>query len=407
MAAFPCSSRRSGRRGFVITQRAARHVLIGALCSVTFTTPSAAQPSNRPGTAQSGGALRGTAVSSTGTPLEGVQLRITFGSLSVAPRAESDEAGNFQFAGINASPVWVHARRLGYRPDSVLVELPAQGPATVRVALERAVVELSAVRVIGRRDIVGPMAGFYQRQSTGNGRFFTSAEIDRRNASRLTDLLRDVPGLRIEARGMQNVIRIRGARCSPLIWLDGQALMSAEVDMDAWDTRTFEGIEVYSGPAGVPVEFQRNARVSSSCGTIILWSRMGEFREPRRKKGEPTPAARIATLLEEGKTFVPTDVDAPATPDSGVLVRPVYPDSLYEAAVGGRVIAEVVVGTNGQALMETFSAVTTTHRGFVEPVRRALREQRFTPAVRRGSVVQQVLQLPFEFVPDSTARRRK
>jgi hypothetical protein len=43
----------------------------------------------------------------------------------------------------------------------------------------------------------------------------------------------------------------------------------------------------------------------------------------------------------------------------------------------------------------------------VEPVRRALRDQRFTPAVRRGTVVQQVLQLPFEFVPDSTARRRR
>lgn len=403
MAAFPCCSRHGGHRSFAI----ALHVVAGALFSVALTTPTAAQPSNRPNSASPGGALRGTAVSSSGTPLEGVQLRVTFGSLSVTPRAESDETGSFQFAGINASPVWVHARRIGYRPDSVLVEMPAQGAATVRVALERAVVELSTVKVVGRRDVMGPMAGFYHRQAAGNGRYFTSADIDRRNASRLTDLLRDVPGLRIEGRGQQNVIRIRGARCSPLIWLDGQALMSAEVDMDAWDTRTFEGIEVYSGPAGVPVEFQRNSRVSSSCGTIILWSRMGDFREPRRKKGEPTPAARIATLIEEGKTFAPADVDAQASPDSTSLVRPVYPDSLFEAAVGGRVIAEVVVGTNGEPIMNTFSAVTTTHRGFVEPVRRAIRDQRFTPAVRRGSVVQQVLQLPFEFIPDSTARRRK
>jgi hypothetical protein len=40
-------------------------------------------------------------------------------------------------------------------------------------------------------------------------------------------------------------------------------------------------------------------------------------------------------------------------------------------------------------------------------VRRAVREQRFAPAVRKGRIVQQVMQLPFEFVPDSTARRRK
>jgi hypothetical protein len=89
------------------------------------------------------------------------------------------------------------------------------------------------------------------------------------------------------------------------------------------------------------------------------------------------------------------------------VVTPLYPDSLFEAAVGGRVVAEVVVNTSGAPIMETFSAVTATHRSFVEPVRRALRDQRFTPAVRRGTVVQQVLQLPFEFVPDSTARRRR
>jgi len=35
-----------------------------------------------------------------------------------------------------------------------------------------------------------------------------------------------------------------------------------------------------------------------------------------------------------------------------------------------------------------------------------VREQRFVPAMRQGRVVQQVMQLPFSFVPDSTARRR-
>ena len=70
-------------------------------------------------------------------------------------------------------------------------------------------------------------------------------------------------------------------------------------------------------------------------------------------------------------------------------------------------MAEFVVGTDGEAIMETFNAITTTHRSLVEPVRRAVREQRFMPAVRKGRVVQQVMQLPFTFVPDSTARRRR
>lgn len=380
-------------------------VVASALLPLGSSTSIRAQGATR--VTPTAGSVRGTALGASGNPLEGVQLRLSFGSLTLSPHAESDETGAFRFDGVTATPVWLHARRLGFRPESLLVDLTPGGATQVSVRLERAVVELSTVRVVGRRDVGGPMAGFYQRMSLGNGRYFTGTEIDRRNPSRLTDLMRGVPGMRIETRGMQNVMRIRGARCSPLIWLDGQALTAAEVDIDSWDPRSFDGIEVYSGPAGVPVEFQRNSRISSSCGTIILWSRMAEPREARRRKGEPTPAARIATLLEEGKAFIPADVDAPATPDSSNLVRPVYPDSLFEAAIGGSVIAEVVVDARGEPIMNTFSAVTTTHRAFVEPVRRAIREQRFTPAVRNGSVVQQVLQLPFEFVPDSTARRRR
>jgi acetyl-CoA carboxylase carboxyltransferase component len=147
--------------------------------------------------------------------------------------------------------------------------------------------------------------------------------------------------------------------------------------------------------------------MSSACGTIVLWSKRGELRERKRKKDEPTPATRIAAMLEDGSAFVVGDVDAGASPDSLLLVRPVYPDSLFEAQVPGRVIAEFVVTTTGEANMDTFSAVTTTNRLFVEPVRRAVREQRFVPAVKRGRIVQQVLQLPFEFVPDSTARRKR
>jgi len=115
---------------------------------------------------------------------------------------------------------------------------------------------------------------------------------------------------------------------------------------------------------------------------------------------------RIAQMLDKGEAFVATDVDAVARPDSFNLVKPMYPDSMFNAQAPGRVIAEFVVNVNGEPNMDTFSAVTTTNRLFVDPVRRAVREQRFVPAVRKGRPVPQVMQLPFDFVPDSTARRR-
>jgi hypothetical protein len=353
------------------------------------------------------GTIKGTITSVGGLPIGGAQLRLRINA-SNSLTVETDESGTFTLGKVPAGDVWVVARRIGFRPDSVRLSLANEQVLPATLALERIAVELDAVRVIGRRDLRGHLAGFYRRMNIGNGRFFTADDLDRRNAMNMTDVFRMVPGIRVEGRNsFQNVVRMRGSRCAPLVWLDNQPLSAAEVDLDAFDPRSFDGIEVYSGPASVPVEFQGNMRMSSACGTIILWSKRGELRTKKAKKGEPTPTERIALMLQEGEAYIPTDVDQAALPDSTALVRPVYPDSLFEELVGGRVVAEFVVDRKGEPVMETFSAVTTTHRLFVEPVRRAVREQRFAPAVRRGKVVQQVLQLPFEFVPDSTARRRR
>lgn len=376
------------------------------LLPLAYAPLSAQAPSAQSVARQGVGIIRGTVSSDLGGTLEGAQLRLLFGSVPTA-RTETDENGEFTFPGLQPGPAWLEVRRLGFRPESVSVLVSDTTPLTLSVRMVRAAIELGAVKVIGRRDVTGPMAGFYHRQQTGSGRFFTYQEIRRRNAASMSDLLRGVPGVRIDQRGPLTSVRIRGGRCAPLVWLDGQAMMAGEVDLDAWDPNTFGGVEIYSGPASVPIEFQRNQRMSSACGTIVLWSRQREPSEPKRKKGVLSPAARIAALIEQGNTFLPGEVDRSALPDSSFLVKPIYPDSLFDAAVGGRVIAEIVITESGASVMETFSALSFTHRSFVEPVRRALRDQRFIPAVRRGSMVQQVLQLPFDFIPDSTARRRR
>ena len=350
------------------------------------------------------GIVKGTVVTDARMPLVGAQIR--FGN--AVEVAESDDAGQFMATRVNVGTVWLRVRRIGYRPESLLVTVVAGQSIQPTVVMQQIAQSIAAVKVIGRRDLTGPMAGFYSRlQVGGGGRFFTQADIAKRQPGRMTDLLRSVPGIRIESRGFDNRVRIRGSRCSPLIWLDGQGLFAGEFDLDAVDPYSFEGIEIYSGPATVPLEFQGNQRASSSCGTVILWSRRGEFRARKVKKGEPTPAALIAQMLEASTIFTAADVDVGARVDSSAIVRPFYPDSLFDAQVAGELLAEFVVGTSGEALMDTFSWITTTHRSLVEPVRRAVREQRFVPAVRKGRVVQQVMQLPFTFVPDSTARRRR
>lgn len=380
-----------------------RCVAVGtALCSApALDAQSAAPPVPRTGS------VRGSVTTTFGLPIGGAYVRLSLAGRGTTTSVESDEDGMFNAVGVPAGTAWLVARRIGYRPDSVRVTVNDGETVESRVQLERIAVELDRVQVIGRRDVTGPMAGFYKRMGQGSGRFFTASDIDKRNASRMSDMFRLVPGMRIETRGFQNTVRMRGSRCAPLVWLDAQPLFAAEVDLDAFDPRSFEGMEIYSGAASVPVEFQGNQRMSSACGTIVLWSKRGETRERKRKKDEPTPTMRIAQMLDKGEAFVATDVDVVTRPDSFNLVKPLYPDSLFDAQAPGRVIAEFVVSVKGEPDMDTFSAVTTTHRLFVEPVRRAVREQRFLPALRRGRPVPQVLQLPFDFVPDSTARRRR
>ena len=353
--------------------------------------------------AQSSGGVRGNVKASTGFAISGAQLRVH----SSAPTVETDERGYFALSRVTAGHQWLHARRIGFRPDSQLVTIEDGKTADASFVLQRVAIDLAPVTVMGRRDLSGPMAGFYQRQATQSGHFFSHAEIARRAPHRLTDLLRGVPGVRVDVRNGTSSVRVRGSRCAPQVRLDGQSLSSVEVDLDSFDPMSFDGIEVYSGGSTVPTEFATNRDVSGSCGTIVLWTRRGEPRDTQRKKGALSPAMQIAKMLDELRVYTAADVDIAAHQDSARVVHPLYPDALFESQTSGRVLTEFVVSEAGIIVMDTFSAITTTHPDFIEPVREALRQQRFTPAQRHGKSVQQVVQQLFEFIPDSTARRKR
>jgi hypothetical protein len=164
---------------------------------------------------------------------------------------------------------------------------------------------------------------------------------------------------------------------------------------------------VYSGVSSVPLEFQRNNRSSSGCGTIVLWSKRGEPPPRAVLRQGMTASALISRMIDNGTVLTADLVDTLARVDSTHLVVPIYPEALFQSATAGRVLAEFVVADDGDADMQTFNAVTSTNPAFVEAVRNAVRQQRFRPAIRAGQRVHQVMQLPFQFVPDSVALLRK
>lgn len=349
------------------------------------------------------GGVTGTVRDSLGLPVEGAQVLVSGTGL----RGETDERGQFLLAKAAAGAMTIRVRRIGFAPDSVTVDVQAGKTIAAQIVLKRLAVELRPVVVVGRRDLGGRMSGFYQRQARGIGHFITREEIDKRNPGQMTDLFRMIPGVRVESRGFRTQIRFRGARCAPLVWMDGSPLYAGEFDLDSVDPRSFEGIEIYSGAASVPAEYQGNRSISSACGTVVLWSRQGELRVKKRKKNELSASAEIARMVEQQSVFTADQVDVPARPDSSSLVKPIYPDSLFENLVPGRVLTEFVVNDNGEVIMDTFNVVTTSHPAFVESVRNAVKDQRYFPAQHKGRRVNQVVQQPWAFLPDSTARRRR
>lgn len=364
------------------------------------TAPAAAQSARG-----DGGSVRGTVRDLSGRPLAGARVSV----LGADASTESDEAGAFRLALLPGASARIVARRIGFAPETLSVTLSVVRGADVEVRLERLAQPLDAVVVNGRRDLRGPMAGFYTRRDRGGGgRFFTQEQIAQRSVSRMSDLLRTIPSMRITTRRQgESQFRLRGASIAPLVWLDGAPMGAGEVDLDNFDPRSFAGIEIYSGPASVPVEFAGTRMMSTSGGTIVLWTRRGEAAPARRKRGAPTPAQLIAGLIERGEAFTAASVDRPARPVDSPPIVPIYPDSLFEARVPGMVEVEFVVDVTGAVRMDTFGVMWTTHRQLGEAVRRSLPAAGFVPAVRGGRIVAQVMQLPFEFLPDSGVVARK
>jgi len=128
-------------------------------------------------------------------------------------------------------------------------------------------------------------AGFYRRQHNGFGHYLTRADIDKRDPLIMSDLLHDMPGVRVTCTGARHCdVTMRAAttmfmrgKCQPSVVLDGVLLRAGGVGSrgdltldDLINPFNVEAVEVYPGPEGVPVQY---SGYLSPCGAIIVWSR--------------------------------------------------------------------------------------------------------------------------------------
>lgn len=344
--------------------------------------------------------VRGVVRDTLGLAITGAEVTVEGSGI----RALSEEDGGYLLRDVGVGNHRLRIRRLGFRPTVMDLEVPSGGLADVEIQLVQLVQLLTPVSVLARRDAFEyRLEGFYERRDRKVGHFVSRERIERTHSFSFTDLLREIPGVKIRPIGsITKAVRLRGASCPPLVFLDGTPATAAEFDLESIDPGMVEGVEVYSGSATVPAEFA-GPRNLDRCGVVAIWSRPFRSR-PRPQQGESVnarAAVDLEQLVSRGEVFTASQVDSAVAMLAGGLA-PEYPVPLWKERRSGRVLTEFVVDTLGGVVPGTVGIITSTHPLFSLAARQALARAQFAPAWRGGVLVRQVVQLPIEFVhPDS------
>lgn len=229
--------------------------------------------------------------------------------------AVTDDAGSWLLDVPAPGLYFVEAKRLGYQPwiDGPL-EVEPGGDATFVYHLRQLAVPLDPLEIsaAATERYLG-LSGFYERQRSNFGHFIEPEDIERRQATRITDLLRAIPGVRIVSTGQigSSYIQLRGSNlssggiCRPRIFVDGLMFMPGDghpktiydfgnterlfeeypdlqlndiLDIDdIGHPSTIAAMEVYRSGAQVPVQFGGTS-VQTQCGVIVIWTQVGRMR---------------------------------------------------------------------------------------------------------------------------------
>jgi hypothetical protein len=187
----------------------------------------------------------------------------------------TDSSGNFAISGAAAGQDTVEVWYAGYESSRLQLFLEPDQTTRVVLLLGPAAIQLADLHVEIQQNPLGIIAGFEQRSKQGIGHFFSREDIEKRNPRYPSDLLRQVPGLRVRRSpsGRSNVTLARRSEiCSPVIFVDG--LYQRDLEVDDILATDLGAVEVYTASSQIPGRFASMA--PASCGAIIFWTRRGK-----------------------------------------------------------------------------------------------------------------------------------
>ncbi len=204
----------------------------------------------------------------------------------------TDETGRFltEILPLTRYRVTIEAAHFSTLEGEVVLE--EAGEVDLRVQMVRVDYALDPVIALAVRRSRLERVGFYDRLEVGIGHFVTREQLVASEQSSVSEVLREVPGVRI-VPGIARASRIllRGG-CLPRVVLDGLLLTGRVVVDDLVSTYDVEAIEVYHG-ASAPILYTGE----TTCGVVMVWTR-----NPGSTEGRPGSWKR--TLIIVGMTLV-------------------------------------------------------------------------------------------------------
>lgn len=230
------------------------------------------------------GTVDGIVTDTALTPLLGAQVTV----LSTAVRVGTGPNGRFRITDVPSGDYVLIVRRAGYKPTSVVVQVAAGDTMRVAYTLEPEITSLAPV-IVAAAPISVRMAEFEARRALGQGQFMGQADIERRPVVYATDLLRGFTSISVSPSNMTSsggmpeqyaMSRREGgsligpsAGYCPLTVVVDRIPMPTPFNLDLLPSpRNLAGIEVYSGPATIPPQFNGFNR---GCGLILIWTKDG------------------------------------------------------------------------------------------------------------------------------------
>ena len=212
----------------------------------------------------------GRVLNKYGQPIAGARVELQNTGAATKTRGN----GEFTLDSLPSGTQTLEVRQLGFSPTEVAVELSSASPQNVTVKMADYVPVLSEMRVTAQRERGLSDVGFADRKRSGMGYYLDADQIKTRQTTQFSDMLRTVPGIRVQPAG--NGTNIVTSSRNPTggcvtFYVDGSPWQQMTPgDLDTYvRPEEVAALEVYNG-ATTPPQFQQAGQ--TGCTAVVIWT---------------------------------------------------------------------------------------------------------------------------------------